>query len=79
MSMARMVDLMKAWAIEKHLDEQVVCEETLVNHFFRYLEETYGCGDLASHVAHGCMIAFDEYVVSHAILSAVTCLLCSVA
>ena len=76
--MARMVGLMKAWAIEKHLDEQVVCEESLVDHFFRYLEETYGRGDLASHVAHGCMIAFDEYVVSHTILPAVNCLLCFV-
>ncbi len=62
--MSRLVSLLVSWATEKQLDEQVLCEESLVDHFFRYLEEAYGCGDLASHVAHGCMMAFDEYVVS---------------
>ncbi|KAA6417193.1 MAG: hypothetical protein FRX49_12830 [Trebouxia sp. A1-2] len=51
------------------LDEHVICEESLVDHFFRYLEEAYGCGDLASHVAHGCMMAFDEYVGQNKVLT----------
>jgi len=64
MSMSQLVSVLACWVREKQLDEQVLCEETLVDHFFRYLEETYGCGHLASHVAHGCMMAFDEYMVS---------------
>lgn len=64
MSKSQLVSLLGSWVTEKGLDEHVICEESLVDHFFRYLEEAYGCGDLASHVAHGCMMAFDEYVVS---------------
>ncbi|DBA69844.1 TPA: hypothetical protein ACH3X2_012558 [Trebouxia sp. C0005] len=63
MSKSQLVSLLGSWVTEKGLDEHVICEESLVDHFFRYLEEAYGCGDLASHVAHGCMMAFDEYVV----------------
>ena len=62
--MSRLACLLASWVREKQLDEQVLCEESLVDHFFRYLEEAYGCGHLASHVAHGCVMAFDEYVVS---------------
>ncbi len=64
MSLSQLVSQLKSWVTEKQLDEHVLCEETLVDHFFRYLEEAYGCGHLASHVAHGCMMAFDEYMVS---------------
>ena len=64
MSLSQLVSLLASWAMEKQLDEQVLCEESLVDNFFRYLEEAYGCGDLASHVAHGCMMAFDEYMVN---------------
>ena len=62
--MSQLVSVLACWVREKQLDEQVLCEETLVDHFFRYLEEAYGCGHLASHVAHGCVMAFDEYMVS---------------
>ncbi len=71
--MKKMVGLLAAWATEKQLDKQVLRDESLADHFFRYLEETYGCGNLASHVAHGCMMAFDEYVVSHTFSCNVRC------
>lgn len=69
MTMARLKSLLAAWASEKALHDLVLSDESLIDHFFRYLEETYGCGHLAAHVAHGCIMALDEHVVrSHTLL-----------
>ena len=65
MTVSRLLSLLASWASAKCLDQLVLGDESLIDHFFRYLEETYGCGHLAAHVAHGCMIALDEHVVSH--------------
>lgn len=64
MTLPRLKSLLVAWASEKSLHQLVLSDECLLDHFFRYLEETYGCGHLAAHVAHACIMAFDEYVVS---------------
>lgn len=64
MSLSSLLRLMAAWIAEKHLEEEVLLDETFADSFFRCLEETYSCGDVAAHVAHGCMMAFDQYVVS---------------
>lgn len=64
MTLASLKSLMAVWASEKSLHQLVLIRESLIDHFFRYLEETYGCGHLAAHVAHACIMAFDEYVVS---------------
>ena len=64
MTLPRLKSLLAAWASEKSLHQLVLSDECLLDHFFRYLEETYGCGHLAAHVAHACIMAFDEYVVS---------------
>ena len=68
--MSRLVALLAAWAGQKQLDQLVLTDESLIDHFFRYLEETYGCGHLAAHVAHACVMAFDEYVVRLALVNA---------
>lgn len=62
--MSRLTSLLACWGSEKHLGQLVMTDESLIDHFFRFLEETYGCGHLAAHVAHGCVMAFDEHVVS---------------
>lgn len=62
--MSSLLALLAAWTTEKRLDQRVLVNESFADAFFRYLEETYGCGSLASHVAHACLLAFDEYVVS---------------
>ena len=64
MSLPSLLQLLAAWTADKRLDQHVLGNETFADAFFRYLEEVYGCGNLASHVAHGCMLAFDEYLVS---------------
>lgn len=64
MTLPRLKSLLAAWTSEKLLHQLVLRDESLIDHFFRYLEETYGCGHLAAHVAHACIMAFDEYVVS---------------
>ena len=61
--MPKLKSLLAAWASEKALHQLVLSNERLIDHFFRYLEETYGCGNMAAHVAHGCMMAFADYVV----------------
>ena len=62
--MPRLKSVLATWASQKLLHQVVLWDESLIDHFFRYLEETYGSGHLAAHVAHACIIAFDEYVVS---------------
>ena len=64
MTLPRLKRLLAAWTSEKSLHQLVLSDESLIDHFFRYLEETYGCGHLAAHVAHACIMAFDEYVVN---------------
>lgn len=63
MTVTKLKSLLAVWASEKCLHDLVFSDESLIDHFFRYLEETYGCGHLAAHVAHGCIMAFDEHVV----------------
>ena len=75
MTASRLVSLLAMWASEKRLDQLVLSDESLVDHFFRYLEETYGCGHLAAHVAHGCIMALDEHVVSRPPAAHACCLL----
>ena len=62
--MTKLKSVLAAWSSDKCLHDLVLGDESLIDHFFRYLEETYGCGHLAAHVAHGCIIALDEHVVS---------------
>lgn len=62
--MPRLKSVLATWASEKSLHQVVLWDESLIDQFFRSLEETYGSGHLAAHVAHACIIALDEYVVS---------------
>ena len=50
----------------------MVKHESNAENLFRYFEEMYGCGNLASHVAHGAIMALDEHVVSPRLLVLVT-------
>ena len=64
MTLPRLKSLLAAWASEKSLHQLVLRDESFIDHFFRCLEESHGNGHLAAHVAHACIMAFDEYVVS---------------
>ena len=39
-------------------------EEQPADFFFRFIEDRYGHGDVASLVAHGCIQALEQHVVS---------------
>lgn len=54
---------MLAWLRRVQLRGHMVKHESNAEHLFRYLEDMYGCGNLASHVAHGVIMAIDEHVV----------------
>ena len=64
MSLTRLQTLLTSWLGRVQLRGHMVKHESNAEHLFRYLEETYGCGNLASHVAHGLIVAMDEHVVS---------------
>ena len=63
-NLQRLLKVLERWTIDKRLEQHVLVNESCADAFFRYLEEIYGCGHLASHVAHACMMAFDDYMVS---------------
>ena len=73
MSLPSLLQLLAAWTADKRLDQHVLGNETFADAFFRYLEEVYGCGNLASHVAHGCMLDVNEYLEGLLLLPRESC------
>ena len=64
MSLAKLRTLLLNWLGRVQQRSHMVRHESSAEHLFRYLEEVYGCGNLACHVAHGAIMAMDEHVVS---------------
>lgn len=64
MSTAKLQMLLLNWLGRVQRRSHMVRHESSAEHLFRYLEEVYGCGNLACHVAHGAIMAMDEHVVS---------------